>query len=236
MVDSTGDLVPGLIFTSPNLKDLWEKLDAFEGEDYERVLVDVLMEGGIVKKAYIYELSEPKVFLETERLKLRQWCEADKPKMAEMQCDPEWMKNFPFVRTPEESDAQVEKLAREIDKLGFGFFALESKETREFVGFCGLHVPDWDPPFGACIEIGWGLRSAWWGRGLVTEAGNGCLKFAKDNVGLKEVYSFTTTGNTKSMAVMERIGMTRVEGGDFLHPKIDPGSPFALHVLFRIRF
>lgn len=178
----------------------------------------------------------PKTFVETERLICRQWLEADKPLMAEMQCDPGWMEHFPFVRTIEESDKQVEKLAREIDELGFGFFALEDKQTGDFAGFTGLHVPDWDPPFGECIEIGWGLRKDFWGRGLVTEAAKGCLEFAKDKLRLKEVLSFTTTGNTKSIAVMERIGMARVKGGDFLHPKVDPKSPFALHVLYRVRF
>lgn len=177
-----------------------------------------------------------KIFLETERLKLRQWCQADKPLMQEMQTDPGWMENFPFVRTPEESDAQVEKLAREIDQKGFGFFALELKESGEFVGFTGLHIPDWEAPFSPCIEIGWGLRKAWWGRGLVTEAGRGCLDFARARLGLKEIFSFTTTNNSKSIAVMERIGMKRVQGGDFMHPDIDPDSPFALHVLYRIRF
>lgn len=178
----------------------------------------------------------PKTYLETERLKLRQWSEADKPLMQEMQCDPDWMKNFPFVRTVDESDAQLEKLAREIEEFGFGFFALEDRETSEFVGFTGLHVPDWEPPFGDCVEIGWGIRKAFWGRGLVTEAAIGCLEYARDELGLKEIVSFTTMGNIKSLGVMERIGMERVKGGDFMHPKIDPGSPFALHVLYRVRF
>lgn len=178
----------------------------------------------------------PTSYLETERLKLRQWCQADKPLMQEMQTDPEWMENFPFTRTHKESDAQLEKLAREIDEKGFGFFALELKESFELVGFTGLHIPGWDPPFGACIEIGWGLRKAWWGQGLVSEAAKCCLEFARDDLGLKEVLSFTTPENIKSIAVMERIGMERVQGGDFMHPKIDPDSPFALHVLYRVRF
>lgn len=178
----------------------------------------------------------PGIYLETDRLILRQWREADKPLMREMQCDPDWMKNFPFVRTPEESDRQVEKLAKEIDDLGFGFFALELKETAEFVGFAGLHVPGWEAEFNPCVEIGWGLRRAWWGSGLVSEAAKGCLAFAKDSLGLKEILSFTTPGNKKSIAVMERIGLTRVSGGDFMHPRIDPKSPFALHLLYRIKF
>ena len=178
----------------------------------------------------------PKIFIETERLLLRQWREADKSLMREMQTDPDWMVNFPFVRTDAMSDRQVEKLTKEIDQLGFGFFALELKETAEFVGFTGLHVPGWEADFSPCVEIGWGLRKAWWGRGLVSEAAKGCLDFASEELGLEEVLSFTTSANKKSIAVMERIGLTRVKGGDFMHPKIDPKSPFALHLLYRIKF
>ncbi len=177
----------------------------------------------------------PQIFFETERLRVRAYVEADKAFMREMQCDPDWMKNFPFTRTPEEADGLVDKYMAEIDKEGFSFFALEDKETGEFVGYCGLHVPDWNPPFGECVEIGWGIRKKFMGFGLVSEAAKGCFDFAK-SLGLKEIYSFTTAGNASSIAVMERTGMARVKGGDFLHPKIDPESPFALHVLYKISF
>lgn len=236
VIDQRGKKVPGFVFTSAKLDDQWKRLDAFEGKEYQRVLVEVEMADGTRKNAFIYELAMPKFYFETDRLILRQWREADKPLMREMQTDPDWMINFPFVRTNAMSDRQVEKLTKEIDDLGFGFFALELKETAEFVGFTGLHVPDWEAEFSPCVEIGWGLRKAWWGRGLVSEAAKGCLEFASDELGLEEVLSFTTPGNKKSIAVMERIGLTRVSGGDFMHPKIDPKSPFALHLLYRIKF
>lgn len=172
-------------------------------------------------------------FFTTDRLIARAYSEADKVFMREMQCDPDWMKNFPFTRTPEQADALVERFNAEIEREGFTFFALEMKDTGEFAGYTGLHVPDWETPFGPCVEIGWGIRKKFMGQGFVTEAGIACFEFAR-GLGLKEIYSFTTTGNKKSMAVMERIGMSKVEGGDFMHPSIDPESPFAKHVLFRI--
>lgn len=178
----------------------------------------------------------PKIYIETGRLFIRQYRESDKALMREMQCDPGWMKNFPFTRTPDESDALVEKFAAEVEREGFSFFALEDRETGEFAGYTGLHIPDWGPSFGPCVEIGWGIRNKFSGQGLVTEAAGACLVFARDQLKLPEVYSFTTPKNAKSIAVMERIGMTRVEGGDFMHPRVDPESPFARHVLYRIRF
>jgi ribosomal-protein-alanine N-acetyltransferase len=52
---------------------------------------------------------------------------------------------------------------------------------------------------------------------------------------LDEIVAFTTTLNTRSQAVMERIGMTRDAGGDFDHPGLPEGSPLRRHVLYRSR-
>lgn len=175
----------------------------------------------------------PKIFIKTDRLLVRSYKDADKAFMREMQCDPDWMKHFSITRTPEAADALIDKFNAEILREGFSFWALEMREGGEFAGYTGLHVPDWNPDFGPCVEIGWGIRKKFMGQGLVTEAARASLDFAK-SIGLKEVYSFTTLGNKKSMAVMERIGMTRVKGGDFMHPRVDPKSPFARHVLYRI--
>lgn len=48
--------VEGLVFTSPDLPEHWERLDAFEGEGYERVPVTVRLSGGGTCRAYVYAL------------------------------------------------------------------------------------------------------------------------------------------------------------------------------------
>jgi RimJ/RimL family protein N-acetyltransferase len=53
-------------------------------------------------------------------------------------------------------------------------------------------------------------------------------------VGLDEIVAFTTTLNTRSQAVMERIGMARDPAGDFDHPRQPEGSPLRRHVLYRV--
>jgi len=50
--------VSGLIFTSDELSAHWCKLDAFEGEGYNRILVKARLESGSIVQAYIYSLSE----------------------------------------------------------------------------------------------------------------------------------------------------------------------------------
>jgi len=57
VLDDRGDEVHGLIFTSQELEAHWDRLDEFEGEGYERVLVSALLQDGMRVEAYIYKLS-----------------------------------------------------------------------------------------------------------------------------------------------------------------------------------
>ena len=56
ILNKTGEVVNGFIFSSENLAEHWERLDAFEGEAYERLVAEVLLENGQSVEAYIYAL------------------------------------------------------------------------------------------------------------------------------------------------------------------------------------
>ena len=71
--------------------------------------------------------------------------------------------------------------------------------------------------------------------GYASEAATASLDFGFDEAGLHEIVAFTTSVNTRSQAVMERIGMTRDMDGDFDHPGMPEGSLLRRHVLYRIR-
>jgi len=58
------------------------------------------------------------------------------------------------------------------------------------------------------LEIGWALRPQFWGRGYATELGRAGLAYSFDTLGMGAVVSCTDNGNVKSLAVMERLGMT----------------------------
>lgn len=55
--DSDGGEVPGLLFTSDALPAHWARLDAFEGEGYERVPTRAVRSDGTVVDAWVYRLS-----------------------------------------------------------------------------------------------------------------------------------------------------------------------------------
>ena len=58
VVDERGADVAGMLFRSPQLAARWRRLDAFEGEGYERVLVPVTLLSGGTCLAYVYALRD----------------------------------------------------------------------------------------------------------------------------------------------------------------------------------
>ena len=170
---------------------------------------------------------------DTPRLRLRQWRDDDLTPFAALNADPEVMGHFPAPLQRHESDALARRCQALIAERGWGFWAAELKESGAFIGFVGLHTPLAELPFAPCVEVGWRLARTYWGRGLATEAACAALRVGFETLGLREIVSFTTLGNLRSRAVMERIGMTNSHA-DFEHPAVPEGHPLRLHCLYRI--
>ena len=87
-----------------------------------------------------------------------------------------------------------------IKENGIGLFAVELKETGEWLGFIGVnYIPqDSQYPFEELplYEIGWRLIPEVWGNGLATEGATAVLAFAKK--GIEAIYSFTAENNLPS--------------------------------------
>jgi RimJ/RimL family protein N-acetyltransferase len=174
------------------------------------------------------------VTIETSRLLLRQWREEDLAPFAALNRDPEVMRYFEEPLTQERSDGWAHLIADRIEELGWGLWALERRDTGEFIGFTGLQVPRHDLPFNPCVEVGWRLTRSAWGHGFATEAGRASLAHAFGPLALDEVVSMTAVSNTPSRRVMERLGLVCDEAADFDHPGVCAGHPLQRHVLYRI--
>lgn len=173
--------------------------------------------------------------LRTERLLLRSWRHSDRAPYAALNADPEVMEHFPAPLTREQSDAHVDRMSAALDAQGWGLWAVEVPDEAAFIGFIGLAVPGFEAHFTPCVEVGWRLARSAWGRGYAPEGARAALAFAFAELGLDEVVSFTSVGNTKSRRVMEKIGMTHDSTEDFDHPNVPADSPVRRHVLYRIR-
>lgn len=174
------------------------------------------------------------IYLETDRLLLRDWRGDDLEPFAAMCADTDVMAYYPAVLSREEAYASAKWFQQSLDSVGFGLYAAETKVTGDFIGYVGLSRTQFDAPFTPAVEVAWRLAAAHWGRGYATEAGRACLMHGFTALGLDEIVSFTTRANARSIAVMERLGMVRDPRGDFEHPKLPVGHPLRSHVLYRI--
>ncbi|MEM8557624.1 MAG: GNAT family N-acetyltransferase [Bacteroidota bacterium] len=179
--------------------------------------------------------SPPAPVIETARLWLRRWQDRDLEPFAALNADPRVMRYFPRPLARSESDAVAARIRTHFDTHGFGLWAVEIPDVTPFAGFVGLAVPRFEAPFTPCVEIGWRLATAYWGRGIATEAARAALAYAFDTLGLDEVVSMTAVENLPSRRVMEKIGMTHDPADDFDHPLLPEGHPLTRHVLYRIR-
>ncbi len=172
--------------------------------------------------------------IETDRLILRTWIEADKFDYYLINQDPKVIEHLPSSITLEEASTFADKTNLHQSEKGFCLWAAELKSTGEFIGFIGLNYTNWPAHFTPAIEVGWRLGSKFWGHGYATEGALASLKFGFDKCGLNEIVSFTVPANSRSIKVMERIGMKRDIEGDFAHPKYPPEHRLSKHVLYKI--
>ena len=172
--------------------------------------------------------------LDTARLRLRQWRDEDLAPFARMNADPRVMEFLPARLSREASDGMARRIRDKIAERGYGLWAAEERASGEFIGFIGLQPPAVELPFSPCIEIGWRLARAHWGKGYASEGARASLRFGFEQLGLDEIMSFTALHNRRSRAVMERIGMLEDAQGAFDHPSVPEGSPLRAHCLYRL--
>jgi ribosomal-protein-alanine N-acetyltransferase len=172
--------------------------------------------------------------IRTARLRVRAWREDDFDAYAAMNADPRVMEFFPGVLSRDESRLRFARGNALMAEHGIGMWPVEVIGGAAFIGMVGLAKPDFDAPFMPAVEIGWRLAAEHWGQGYATEAARAVLAFGFDRLALPEIVSFTTVGNVRSRRVMEKLGMRRSAGDDFLHPRLPEAHRLRPHVLYRL--
>jgi RimJ/RimL family protein N-acetyltransferase len=148
--------------------------------------------------------------LETDRLRLRMWTLEDFEAFAAMSEEPEVTRFTTADGKPlSRSDAwrSLCVLVGHWHLRGFGMFAVVERSSGDLVGRIGPWQPEGWPGF----EIGWTLRTRYWGRGYATEAANQCLTYAFTTQNRPHVISLIHPDNVRSIQVAKRLG-ERLEG------------------------
>jgi len=168
---------------------------------------------------------------QTARLRLEPICLHHAEDLWRLFADPavaEWYGQW----TPEMAQREVVRIATAWAADGVHKWMAYERQAGDLVGRGGLsrtRITGQDK-----LEIGWALRRPYWGYGYATEIGRAGLALAFDELGADDVIAFTETRNSRSRAVIERLGFLytqelAVEEG---------GEPFtfALYVLTRHAF
>jgi RimJ/RimL family protein N-acetyltransferase len=112
---------------------------------------------------------------------------------------------------------------------GYGFWAMEDRETGAFVGDAGLmDAMRGLPGLDGVPEAGWALVEAAGGRGLATEALRAILHWADANLNSPRTACIIDPENMPSRTVARKLGYTEV---DRLTLK---GAPVILHYRDRV--
>ena len=148
---------------------------------------------------------------ETERLGFRLWQKKDTTPFIALGQDVEGMIFFSRTYTPSESYAKMCEHIIFLEDYGYGFWAVDYKETETFIGTIGFNHPSIQAFFTPCVQIGWCLKKEYWGQGLATEGAKACLEYVAKNSDLTEIYSYTVKENQPSINVMQKIHMEFVD-------------------------
>ena len=144
--------------------------------------------------------------LETERLRIRPYTEADIPELVPLVGAREVAATTLRIAHPyTDQDAQdFLELARELDKL---WLAMTLRADGRQIGGIGLRI---EQPHRHA-ELGYWLGVSYWGHGYATEASREMLRYGFEDLGLQRIFATHFKHNPASGRVLKKIGM-RYEG------------------------
>lgn len=145
--------------------------------------------------------------LETDRLIIRNWKESDIEPYAELSADLEVMTFIGdgAARTTDYARTFVHQMMTLYEERGWIRFAVEHKESGDFMGFCGFELVD------GVLDYGWRYARKYWGGGYGSEAAIAVLELGRNQFSLKNIQSKSYTENVGSVRIMEKMGLS------FLH-------------------
>jgi RimJ/RimL family protein N-acetyltransferase len=148
-----------------------------------------------------------KIILETNRLFLREFLENDYEDLCEILQDKDVMYAYEHAFSNEEVVDWYNKQIERYNENGYGLWAVIHKETKEFLGQCGLTIQKING--GNFLEIGYLFKKRHWHNGYATEAASGCKTYAFETLRAEKVYSIIRDTNIASQNVARRNGMEK---------------------------
>ena len=144
-------------------------------------------------------------FLETKRIAFSHWKQEDFDLARSLWGEKEVTKYISKTGVFSENEI-IDRLQLEIDnekQFHVQYWPIFEKETEEFIGCCGLRPYNIEM---GIYEIGFHLKSKYWGRGLGIEAAKVIIQYAFKNLHAAELFAGHNPYNVNSKKVLERLG------------------------------
>jgi RimJ/RimL family protein N-acetyltransferase len=142
--------------------------------------------------------------LETERLLLDGWREADVEPLAAMNADAQVMRHIGSgVRPYARALAEARQFVAGPPTGPLGLWAIRERGGADFCGWAALMPLDG----GEEIELGYRLPRHGWGRGIATEAAGRLLAHGFSDLGLERIVAVTSAENVASQRVLTKLGL-----------------------------
>lgn len=146
--------------------------------------------------------------LETERLIVR-WINLDDGQFViDILNSKGWLDNIGNRNVHNIADAHryiKVKMISDYDRLGYGMYVVEEKETGQLIGMSGLV----NRPGLEGIDLGFALLGGYQGKGYAYEANSAIVKHAKDK-GVKLLKAITLPSNLPSRKLLEKLGFSLI--------------------------
>ncbi len=129
----------------------------------------------------------------------------------------------------EEAWARLLRYAGHWALMGFGYWAIEERETGHFVGELGFanYKRDIEPSLNGAPELGWALASKAHGKGYATEAVGAAVAWGEAHFGLARTVCLIHPENLASIRVAEKCGYKEFQRTTYKgHPTIVFARPF----------
>lgn len=152
---------------------------------------------------------EIKMVLETDRLILREYATEDFDALFEIVSDIETMQHYPAPFDEDKTKNWIQWNLDNYKRYGFGLWAVVLKETKEFIGDCGITIQDID---GEMLpEIGYHIHKKYWRRGFAKEAARAVRDWVFLNTQYDTIYSYMKYTNIGSYSTAIANGMKKVK-------------------------
>ena len=143
--------------------------------------------------------------VETERLALRRFEPSDAPFVLRLLNEPSWIEHIGNKGVHTVDDAAKYLVAGPIamyERIGFGLYLVELKESREPIGMCGLIKRE----ALSDVDVGFAFLPEHWGCGFAYESAAAIVDYGRRMLGLSRIVAIVSKTNPRSARLLERLG------------------------------